>query len=89
MNKTNSISEAAPNGYFVRDLIVYGSLRQGGAVAKGFVFEPPDLANAATSELNGFQDQLSLLLASLGDHQRLQVQWYCDSDYRAGIAALS
>ncbi|GAA5143747.1 hypothetical protein GCM10023213_32370 [Prosthecobacter algae] len=82
MNKTNSISETAPNGYFVRDLIVYGSLRHGGAVAKGFVFEPPDLANAATSELNGFQDQLSLLLASLDDHQRLQVQWYCDSDYR-------
>lgn len=82
MSLIDPFSESPPNGYFARDLIVYGSLRPGGAVAKGFVFEPPDLANAAVSELNGFQNQLSLLLASLGDHQRLQVQWSCDSDYR-------
>lgn len=82
MTPSNSISETAPNGHFVRDMIVYGSLRPGGTVAKGFIFEPPDLANASVSELNAFQNQLSLLLASLGDHQRLQVQWFCDSDYR-------
>ncbi len=34
------------------------------------------------SELNQFQDQLSLLLASLTEQQRLQIQYYCDSDYR-------
>ena len=55
--------EESPNGYFVNDLIVFNSLNAGGYVSKGFIFEPPDLTNAQVSELNGFQDQLSLLLA--------------------------
>ena len=74
--------ENAPNGYFVRDMIVFNGLSQGGYVSKGFIFHPPDLSNVQISEMNGFQDQISLLLASLGDNQRLQVQFFCDSDYR-------
>jgi len=78
-------TEAAPNGHFIRDLLIYGGLEKGGHVSKGFIFEPPDLANAQVEELNSFQDQLSVLLASLGDNQRLQVQWFCDSDYKAEL----
>lgn len=74
--------EPSPNGYFVNDLLVFNSLNAGGYVAKGFFFEAPDMGNAQPSELNQFQDQLSLLLASLTEQQRLQVQYYCDSDYR-------
>lgn len=74
--------EKAPNGYFARDLIVFNSLAQNGYVAKGFIFQPPDLTNAQLSELNDFQDQVCLLLATLNDNQRLQVQFFCDSDYR-------
>src|SRR3954466_3925761 len=74
--------DKAPNGYFVRDLMVFNGLSQGGYVSKGFVFQPPDLLNAQISELNEFQDQICLLLASLNDNQRLQVQFFCDSDYR-------
>jgi hypothetical protein len=77
--------EPAPNGLFVQDMIVFGGLRKGGHVAKGFIFEPPDLTNANPAHLNEFQDQISLLLASINEHQRLQVQWYCDSDYRAEL----
>lgn len=74
--------DKAPNGYFLRDLIVFNGLGEGGYVAKGFIFEPPDLNNAQVAELNTFQDQISLLLASLPENQRLQVQYFCDSDYR-------
>jgi hypothetical protein len=74
--------EKAPNGHFVNDLIVFNGLNEGGYVSKGFIFEPPDLTNAQVSELNDFQDQLSILLASLSEQQRLQVQFFCDSDYR-------
>jgi hypothetical protein len=74
--------EQAPNGFFVRNLIVYGGLDKGGVVAKGYVFEAPDLQNADAGELNGFHDQINLLLASLHANQRLQFQWHCDSDYR-------
>jgi len=72
----------APNGFFMRDMVVFNGLAQNGYVSKGFIFQPPDLTNAQISELNEFQDQLCLLLASLNDNQRLQVQFFCDSDYR-------
>ena len=80
--------EHIPNGFFCRDLIVFNHLRRGGFVSKGFIFEAPDLTNSPVADLNDFQDQLCLLLASLHEHQRLQVQYFCDSDYKGGIAAL-
>ena len=52
--------ESAPNGYFVRDLIVFHGLRKGCHVSKGFVIEPADLSAAAPEHLNAFQDQLAL-----------------------------
>jgi hypothetical protein len=77
--------ERAPNGYFVRDLVVFNHLQRGGYVAKGFVFEAPDLTNSPVADLNAFQDQLCLLLASLHENQRLQVQYFCDSDYKGEL----
>src|SRR5205814_1886721 len=77
--------ERAPNGYFIRDLVVFNHLRRGGYVSKGFVFEAPDLSNSPAADLNEFQEQLCLLLASLHENQRLQVQYYCDSDYKAEL----
>jgi hypothetical protein len=77
--------ESAPNGYFVRDLIVFHGLRKGCYVSKGFLIEPADLSSAAPAHLNAFQDQLTLLLGCLHDKLRLQIQWFCDSDYRAEL----
>jgi hypothetical protein len=77
--------ETAPNGYFIRDLLVFHGLRKGCYVSKGFIIEPPDLSAAAPEHLNAFQDQLALVLACLHDKLRLQVQWFCDSDYRADL----
>lgn len=77
--------ESAPNGYFLNDLIVFHGLRKGCHVSKGFVLEPADLSAAAPEHLNAFQDQLALLLACLHNKLRLQVQWFCDSDYRAEL----
>src|SRR5881275_1434070 len=74
--------ENAPNGYFVRDLIVFNHFRRGGYVAKGFALEAPDLTNSPIADLNDVQDQICLLLASLQENQRLQVQYFCDSDYK-------
>ena len=77
--------ERPPNGFFVRDMILFNHLRRGGYVAKGFVFEAPDLTNSPIADLNEFQDQLSQLLASLHENQRLQVQYFSDSDYKAEL----
>jgi hypothetical protein len=79
------MSERPPNGFFVRDLILFNHLRRGGYVAKGFVFEAPDLTNSPIADLNDFQEQLCLLLASLHENQRLQVQYFSDSDYKAEL----
>jgi hypothetical protein len=77
--------ERPPNGFFVRDLILFNHLRRGGYVSKGFVFEAPDLTNSPIADLNDFQEQLCLLLASLNENQRLQVQYFSDSDYKTEL----
>src|ERR1017187_254638 len=77
--------EFSPNGYFVRDLVVFHGLRKGCFVSKGFVIDPADLSAAAPEHLNAFQDQLALLLSCLHDKLRLQLQWFCDSDYRSEL----
>ena len=43
------------------------------------------LTNSPIADLNDFQDQLCLLLASLHENQRLQVQYFCDSDYKGEL----
>jgi type IV secretion system protein TrbE len=77
--------ERPPNGFFVRDLILFNQLRRGGYVAKGFAFEAPDLTNSPIADLNDFQDKLSRLLQSLHENQRLQIQYFSDSDYKAEL----
>ncbi len=77
--------ERPPNGFFVRDLVLFNSLRRGGYVSKGFVFEAPDLTNSQIADLNDFQEQLCLLLASLHENQRLQIQYFSDSDYKTEL----
>jgi len=75
----------APEGRLVDGLIVYGTPERGGAAAKGFWVEPPDLRGASFERLNAFQDQLRSLLALVGPGRRLQFQWACDADYRAEL----
>lgn len=77
--------ESPPNGYFLNDLIVFEGLGKGCYVSKGFIMEPPELSTAAPEHLNAFQDQIILLLGCLHENLRLQLQWYCDSDYRAEL----
>src|SRR6266516_3679758 len=77
--------ERAPNGFFIRDMMIFNHLRRGGYVSKGFIFQAPDLTNSPIADLNDFQDQPCLLLASLHENQRLQVQYFCDSDYKGEL----
>jgi hypothetical protein len=74
-----------PNGYLLRDLIVFNQPAPYGFLAKGFVLELPDLFLAPPTVLNQLQDQLSLLLRSFDEHLRLQFCWYCDADYGAEL----
>ena len=61
--------ENAPNGFFVRNLIIFNLLRRGGYVAKGFVFEAPDLTNSQISDLS--------------DRLKIQNGWNEGEDWRS------
>ena len=77
--------DRAPNGRFVRNLIIYGSLERGATATQGIWIEPPDLRGASHARLNEWQDRLRALLAFITPGRRLQVQWSCDADYRAEL----
>jgi hypothetical protein len=77
----------APEGRFVRDMLVFGSPERGGLAARGFRLEPPDLRGASFGRLNAFQEQVRSLLALAVPGRRLQFQWVSDSDYRAELLA--
>ena len=74
-----------PNGFFRNGLLVYG---QGldpfvpGWVAKGFVVECPDRANASDQFNVDFHAQVRRLLQMLGGQYRMQLCWSVDSNYQ-------
>lgn len=75
------------DGYLLQDLIVFRGLQKGGFVGKGFRVQPPDYENAEVAWLNRFEDDLRVLLTSLKDNTRLQIQWAVDSDYKRELLA--
>ncbi len=79
--------DEAPDGWFVRDMILFGSPESGGLAARGFRLERPDLRGASFEQLNAQQDQVRGLLALLAPGKRLQVQWWTDADYRGALLA--
>lgn len=74
-----------PNGYFCDGMLLYGSPERGGIASKGFRLETPDLRGASIERLNAFQDEVRGVLGLITPGRRLQVQWSCDSDYRAEL----
>lgn len=74
-----------PNGYLVSGQIIFGHLGAHGYAAKGFQMDVPDLRHGQSPTLNHLQEQESLLLRSLDENQRIQFQWYCDSDFTAEL----
>jgi hypothetical protein len=74
-----------PEGWFVNDMILFGTPEAGGLVAKGFRLERPDLRGASFERLNAFQDQARSLLVQLSPGRRLQIQWWTDADYQKAL----
>ena len=65
--------KGAPNGHFAEGLILFGSLEKGGVAAKGYVLQPPDLRGGSVAHLNGYQDKIRSLLASVSGGMRAQL----------------
>src|SRR4029077_1409074 len=79
------IISAAPNGFFIEDLIVFGPLHQGGYASRGFACDLPDQLNASVTRQNSFHERIVRLLSTLATDVHMQVQWYCDADYSAEL----
>ncbi|MDE3084060.1 MAG: hypothetical protein KGJ37_02430, partial [Verrucomicrobiota bacterium] len=74
--------KGAPNGFFADGLMLFGSPEKGGLAAKGYVLQPPDLRGGSVACLNGYQDKIRGLLATLSIKMRAQLQWTCHCDYK-------
>lgn len=76
-----------PNGFFAEGMMVYGLLEKGGMAAKGFILQSTDHRGVSVAHLNACQDRIRNLLALLGENLSAQIQWSCNGDYRAVLAA--
>ncbi|MDX2225620.1 MAG: hypothetical protein SFY92_00755 [Verrucomicrobiae bacterium] len=74
-----------PDGYFIKDMLVWGDPPQW--VSRGFLFEGPDRSNAGDAGLAKFERAVCNQLNSLSVKWRIQGQFMPDSDYRKEILA--
>lgn len=76
-----------PDIYLANDLIVYRGLSRGGFVGKGWEIDLPDFENADPGHINSLEDDCRVLLQSLSEGSRMQVNWSVDADYKRELLA--
>jgi len=69
-----------PDCYSVDDLLVFGDISHG-VICQGIDVSIPDQSNVEAEVLNALESDLRTFLANLQEGERLQVQFYKDSDY--------
>lgn len=74
-----------PDGWFLRDLIVFNELDSRGYISKGFEIQPPDLRNASNEHRIQCRNALRRFLHSLDGTVRAQFRWTVDSDYKDAL----
>src|SRR5258708_15846162 len=69
-----------PDCYLVDDLLIFGDITRG-VICQGIDVSMPDQGNVEAEVLNAVESDLRTFLANLQEGERLQVQFYKDSDY--------
>ena len=69
-----------PDCYAVDDLLVFGDITHG-VICQGIEVSIPDQSNVEVEVLNALESDLRTFLANLQEGERLQIQFYKDSDY--------
>src|SRR3981081_3113821 len=69
-----------PDCYSVDDLLVFGDVSHG-VICQGIDVGIPDQSNVEAEVLNGMEGDLRTFLANIQEGERLQIQFYKDSDY--------
>ena len=70
------------DGFYIKDLIIFGELDKTGYASKGFEIQPPDLRNGAVEMLHEYEDKLRRLLVTIQPPARVQWMWNVNSDYK-------
>ena len=70
-----------PDCYSVDDLLVFGDISHG-VICQGINVSIPDQSNVEADVLNALESDLRTFLANVQEGERLQVQFYKDSDYQ-------
>src|SRR5260370_34740813 len=66
--------------YLVEDLLVFGDIAKG-VICQGIEGNVPDQRNVEQDVSNALENDLRTFLSNLQEGERLQVQFYKDSDY--------
>jgi hypothetical protein len=69
-----------PDCYLVDDLLIFGDITRG-VICQGIDVSMPDQTNVEADVINALEGDLRTFLANLQEGERLQVQFYKDSDY--------
>ena len=75
------MSKNPPNGYFLRDFILWGAYAHNPTLTRGYILTPPDLKAAGDAANTELHTGLVKYLHSLTLDIRVQWQWACDANY--------
>ena len=75
------------DGFYIKDLLIFGELDKTGYASKGFEIQPPDLRNGAVETLHDYEDKLRRLLVTIQPPARVQWLWNVNSDYKNPLKA--
>lgn len=74
-----------PNGYFVDNAVIFGDPNNGAIMSKFYDVTFPDLSASDDQAHIDLENDLRLMLGTLKEDERLQVQYYTGSDFDLSI----
>src|SRR5262249_50076465 len=79
------LSNLIPDGYFFDEHVVFGDLGRGGILTRGYAVDFPDLSASDDQAFIDLESDIRLMLGSLKNDERLQLQFYTSSDFSAPL----
>ena len=79
------MSSLIPDGYFFDEHVVFGDLGKGSVLSKSYAVQFPDLSASDEQACIDLESDIRLMLGSLNNHERLQLQFYTSSDFSASL----
>ncbi len=76
-----------PDGFFLKDFLLWGEPDQRGFVSKGWSVSVPDTRNASEQFLTAYSNALEGIMLSVAEESRLQIRWAVHSDYQKELLA--